>query len=134
MDKRTKAGNAYWWCQCICGNTREVPSDSLSTKARKKKNITECIQWAHNSATTALINKGKQEELIRRKEAKEKRRKLLKEVPPAWLKLPLTDAHARELGQKHFFRGNTCKKGHLSPYRINGGCLKCQKKKKSTAN
>ena len=24
-ERRTKAGNAYWWCQCTCGKEREVP-------------------------------------------------------------------------------------------------------------
>ncbi len=36
-DRRSSSGNAYWWCECECGNMREVASDSLSTKIRKKK-------------------------------------------------------------------------------------------------
>jgi hypothetical protein len=47
--------------------------------------------------------------------------------------LPLTDAHARELGQVLFFRGTTCLRGHLAPYRINGGCLTCSGQKPSAA-
>ena len=38
---------------------------------------------------------------------------------------------ARELGGKYFFRGIRCLKNHLSPYRINGGCLECAKEKSS---
>ena len=62
---------------------------------------------------------------IEAQEAEAIRAGLVGKVPIRWLKLPLTDAHARELGQKLFFRGIICSHGHLSPYRINGGCLKC---------
>ena len=43
------------------------------------------------------------------------------------------DAHARELGQVLFFRGTYCLRGHLAPYRINGGCLTCSGQKPSAA-
>ena len=26
--RRTKAGNAYWWCRCSCGAEREVTATS----------------------------------------------------------------------------------------------------------
>jgi hypothetical protein len=29
-DRRTKSGNAYWWCRCKCGREREVAGDKLS--------------------------------------------------------------------------------------------------------
>ncbi len=69
--------------------------------------------------------KNDREERQRREEAKRQRDALQGHVPDRWLRLPLTDAHARELGQVLFFRGTSCLRGHLAPYRINGGCLAC---------
>ncbi len=126
-NRRTTSGNAFWWCRCICGNEREVPSDSLSNKIRKKKNITECKQCAKELAIEGVCKKNDLQEELRRKEAVKTRLALTGKVPEDWLKLPMTDAHARELGEKHFFRGIQCLNGHLSPYRINGGCLACAK-------
>ncbi len=123
--RRSASGNVYWWCRCTCGKEREVPSDSLSNKVRKKKNITECHQCARELATESVFEKNDREEKLRRKEAKENRDRLIGFIPKEWLDLPLTDAHARELKEKKFFRGIKCLNGHLSPYRINGGCLAC---------
>ena len=127
--RRTAAGNAFWWCLCKCGNEREVPSDSLSNKLRKKKNITECKKCARKLAKQAIRKKNDRKEDERRKDAIKKRLTLIKQVPKEWLEMPLTDAHARELGKKQFFRGLHCLNNHLSPYRINGGCLECAKEK-----
>ena len=129
-ERRTAAGNAYWWCRCQCGQEREVAIDSLSHKIRKKKNVTECRECAREYATEGVCEKNDREEKQRRIEATTTRKQLNGVVPNDWLELPLTDAHARELGKKHFFRGLKCLKGHLSPYRINGGCLACAKEKK----
>ncbi len=126
-NRRSAGGNAYWWCKCKCGKEREVASDSLSNKPRKKKNITECKDCAKKLVRKALYKKHSQEENLRRKEAISNRQLLKEKVPEEWLRLPLTDAHARELNKKHFFRGRVCINGHLSPYRINGGCLECSK-------
>lgn len=125
--RRTSSGNAYWLCQCECGRTREVPSDSLSTRPRKKKNVTECLICARELATEGVCKKNDKQEQVRRNDAIQNRIQLKGKVPDTWLELPLTDAHARELGLKKFFRGTHCLKGHLSPYRINGGCLECAK-------
>ena len=126
-DRRTAAGNSYWWCRCSCGNEREVPSDSLSHRLRKKKNITECIECSREITTEAVCDKNDREENLRRKQALINRKNLVGKVPDQWLKLPLTDAHAREIGVRKFFRGTYCLNGHLSPYRINGGCLACNR-------
>ena len=131
-NRRTAGGNAYWWCQCSCGNEREVPSDCLSNKIRKtKKNMTQCTECAHVLKSKNLSVKHKREEETRRKQALTTRMNLIEKIPEEWLKLPLTDSHARELGEKYFFRGIRCLKNHLSPYRINGGCLECAKEKSS---
>jgi hypothetical protein len=126
-DRRSAAGNAYWWCRCTCGNEREVPSDSLSNKIRRKKNITECLECARELTTEGVCQKNDREEVQRRKLALATRENLIGHVPKAWLNLPLTDSHARELGKKTFFRGIRCLNGHISPYRINGGCLVCSR-------
>lgn len=131
-DRRTSSGNAYWWCLCKCGNRREVASDSLSNSKRRKKNVTECKACAQKLAIAAVTKKNSLEEIKRREQAKKARNELIGKVPQEWLKLPLTDSHARELKQKHFFRGKYCLKGHLSPYRINGGCLACAKEQVET--
>ena len=69
--------------------------------------------------------KNDREEAQRRDQAMQNREQLIGQVPDAWLKMPLTDAHARELGKVLFFRGTRCLRNHLAPYRINGGCLAC---------
>ena len=80
--------------------------------------------------TFNLIKDGNPEEKIRREQATKRRLELISTIPKEWLSLPLTDAHARELGKKHFFKGVPCLNNHLSPYRINGGCLECAKEAK----
>ena len=125
-EKRTKSGNAYWWCRCSCGNEREVPSDKLShNTARRKPIVQACEDCSREMQVEAVYRKNDREETDRREEAIANREELRGEVPDRWLNLPLTDAHARELGQTLFFRGNHCLRGHLAPYRINGGCLAC---------
>ena len=132
--RRTSDGNVFWWCVCICGNEREVASDCLSNKTRKKKNVTECQECAKELAIESVCKKNDREEKLRRENAIKNRLQLIDEVPKEWLKLPLTDSHARELGEKHFFRGIRCLNNHLSPYRINGGCLVCAKEKISKSS
>ena len=129
-NRRTSAGNTFWWCLCTCGKEREVPSDALSNKLRKKKNVTECKECAQELAREAICKKNAREENLRRENALKQRLQLIKAVPKEWLELPLTDAHARELGKTNFFRGIRCLNNHLSPYRINGGCLECAKSTK----
>ena len=125
-DKRTKSGNAYWWCRCSCGNEREVPSDKLShNTARRKPTVQACEDCSREMQVEAVYRKNDREEMERREEAIANRADLKGDVPDRWLNLPLTDAHARELGQTLFFRGNHCLRGHLAPYRINGGCQAC---------
>ncbi len=124
--RRSKAGNVYWWCICECGNKREVSSDCLSNKKRKKKNITACKKCSKEILIKNILTTHDQKEHKRRIEAAKAREILKGQVPKEWLELPLTDQHARQLGKKHFFRGIRCLNHHLSPYRINGGCLKCQ--------
>ena len=125
-ERRTSAGNAYWWCRCSCGNEREVPGDKLShNSSRRKATVNACEACAREWQIEGLNAKNDRDEQKRRAEAEAIRAGLVGKVPVRWLKLPLTDAHARELGQKLFFRGIVCRHGHLSPYRINGGCLKC---------
>ena len=125
-DRRTKSGNAFWWCRCSCGNEREVPSDKLShNTARRKPTVQACEDCSREMQVEGVYRKNDREEVERRQEALANREKLKGDVPDRWLKLPLTDAHARELGQTLFFRGTLCLRGHLAPYRINGGCLAC---------
>ena len=134
-DKRTKSGNAYWWCRCICGNEREVPSDKLShNTARRKPTVQACEDCSREMQVEAVYRKNDREEMERREEAIANRADLKGDVPDRWLNLPLTDAHARELGQTLFFRGNHCLRGHLAPYRINGGCLACSGQTPSAEN
>jgi len=40
---------------------------------------------------------------------------LIEAVPKELLNLPLTDAHAGELGEKYFFKVILCLNKHLSP-------------------
>ena len=127
--RRTRSGNAFWWCLCECGKKREVSSDCLSKTKRAKKNIHECHSCAKEISIQGAVNKNAREETIRRKNSQKKRLELKGKVPEEWLNLPLTDSHAREMKKKIFFRGLKCLKGHLSPYRINGGCLECALKK-----
>ena len=125
-ERRTKSGNAYWWCLCSCGREREVAGDKLSTNTeRKKPVVTACLVCSRELQIEGVCAKNDREEHQRREQAKHQRSNLLGKVPETWLKLPLTDAHARELGQVLFFRGTCCLRGHLAPYRINGGCLAC---------
>ncbi|MBL6801952.1 MAG: early protein (E6) [Synechococcus sp. BS307-5m-G38] len=125
-QRRTKSGNAYWWCQCICGREREVPGDKLSLNtARRKPTVNACEECARERQVEGVYRKNDREEKERRLAAVERRAQLKDHVPERWLSLPLTDAHARELGQTLFFRGTTCLRGHLAPSRINGGCLTC---------
>ena len=126
-DRRTSAGNAYWWCRCSCGKEREVPGDKLSNNIKRKKaTVTACESCAKERQIEGVYAKNDREELKRREEAIAERKNLKGLVPNHWLKLPLTDAHARETGQKIFFRGTKCLRGHIAPYRINGGCLACE--------
>ena len=134
-ERRTKSGNAYWWCRCSCGQDREVPGDKLShNAARKKPIVTACLDCSREFQVEGVCAKNDREERQRRNDAQECRSLLKGVVPDGWLKLPLTDAHARELGQVLFFRGTYCLRGHLAPYRINGGCLTCSGQKPSAVN
>ena len=92
---------------------------------RRKATVNACETCAKEWQIEGVNAKNDRNEQKRRLEAKSARAKLVGRVPDRWLILPLTDAHARELGQKWFFRGRVCMRGHLSPYRINGGCLMC---------
>ena len=38
-ERRTKAGNVYWWCRCSCGAEREVPSDKLSLNTARLRRL-----------------------------------------------------------------------------------------------
>ena len=40
--RRTKGGNAFWWCRCSCGRDR-VPGDKLNNTARKKLAVMACL-------------------------------------------------------------------------------------------
>ena len=93
--------------------------------ARRKPTVQACEDCSREMQVEAVYRKNDREETERREEAIANRKELRGEVPDRWLNLPLTDAHARELGQTLFFRGNHCLRGHLAPYRINGGCLAC---------
>ena len=125
-ERRTRAGNSYWWCRCSCGREREVSGDKLSHNSKRRKpRVTACEDCSKEQQVEAVYLKNDREEVSRRKQALRTRNELTGLVPDQWLKLPLTDAHARELGQTRFFRGNRCLRNHLAPYRINGGCLAC---------
>jgi hypothetical protein len=125
-ERRTKSGNAFWWCRCSCGREREVAGDKLSTNtARKKPVVTACLICSRELQIEGVCAKNDRAERERRKDAETRRETLKGQVPESWLRLPLTDAHAREQGQVLFFRGTLCLRGHLAPYRINGGCLAC---------
>ena len=134
-ERRTSAGNSYWWCECSCGNEREVASDSLSNQQRKKKSVTECLECAKELAIEGVCLKNDKEEAQRLNQSLINRQNLNGQVPAEWLKLALTDADARRRGEKLFFRGTRCLNDHLSPYRINGGCLECAgQRKKELSN
>ena len=125
-ERRTKSGNVFWWCRCVCGLEREVPSDKLShNTTRRKPVVTACLKCSKELQVEGVYAKHDREEAERRDQAKQNRERLIGQVPEAWLRMPLTDAHARELGEVLFFRGTQCLRNHLAPYRINGGCLAC---------
>lgn len=125
-ERRSRGGNAYWWCRCSCGCEREVPSDKLShNTTRRKATVTACENCSRERQVEGVCAKNDREELERRRAAQQNRLDLKGSIPDAWFKLPLTDAHARELGAVKFFRGTRCLRGHLAPYRINGGCMAC---------
>ena len=125
-ERRTKGGNAFWWCRCSCGREREVPGDKLSHNLKRRKAVvTACELCARELQIEGVCSKNDREEAQRRRDAEQRRKSLEGHVPARWLKLPLTDAHARELDRKIYFQGKKCKYGHVAPYRINGGCLAC---------
>ena len=96
-ERRTKSGNAFWWCRCSCGAEREVPSDKLSLNtARRKPTVNACETCARELQIEGVYRKNDREEKQRREAALEARSQLQGQVPERWLSLPLTDAHARE--------------------------------------
>ena len=102
--------------------------------ARRKPTVNACENCSRELQIEGVYRKNDREEKQRRQAALEARSQLKGQVPERWLSLPLTDAHAREMGQKLFFRGTTCLRGHLAPYRINGGCQACSGQTPSAAN
>lgn len=87
--------------------------------------IIACLGCSKELQVEAVYARNDRDEKRRRLDAEARRLSLQGQVPERWLQLPLTDAHARELGQVLFFRGTRCLRNHLAPYRINGGCLAC---------
>ena len=66
-ERRTKAGNAYWWCRCTCGKEREVPGDKLSLNtARRKPIVDACETCARERQVEGVCIKNDREEKIRR--------------------------------------------------------------------
>ena len=81
-ERRTKAGNAFWWCRCSCGNEREVPSDKLShNTARRKPVVTACESCAKELQIEGVYLKNDREEKQRRQEAEQRRQSLRGDVP-----------------------------------------------------
>ena len=65
-ERRTKAGNAYWWCQCTCGKEREVPGDKLSLNiARRKPIVDACETCARERQVEGVCIKNDREEKTR---------------------------------------------------------------------
>ena len=103
-----------------------MPGDKLSLNtARRKPTVDACETCSRERQVQGVCIKNDREEKMRRALAQRVREQLKGLVPERWLMLPLTDAHAREMGQTLFFRGTRCLWGHLAPYRINGGCQAC---------
>ena len=81
-DRRTKSGNAYWWCRCSCGNEREVPSDKLSHNiARRKPVVQACEACSREMQVEAVYRKNDREEAERREQALATRKALKGKVP-----------------------------------------------------
>ena len=96
-DRRTKSGNAYWCCRCSCGRERDVAGDKLSLNvARRKPTVKACEECSREHQIDAVCLKHDSEERERRKQAKHDQEQLVNMVPDRWLKLPLTNAHARD--------------------------------------
>ena len=57
-ERRTKSGNAFWWCRCSCGAEREVPSDKLSLNtARRKPTVNACETCARELQIEGVYRK-----------------------------------------------------------------------------
>ena len=69
-ERRTKSGNAFWWCRCSCGAEREVPSDKLSLNtARRKPTVNACETCARELQIEGVYRKNDREEKQRRQAA-----------------------------------------------------------------
>ena len=87
-ERRTKSGNAYWWCRCSCGREREVAGDKLSTNInRRKPVVTACLVCSRELQVEGVCAKNDREERKRRAEAERQRMALKGKVPDSWLRL-----------------------------------------------